>query len=54
MTKGGNNMDKNSIEKFLITQDKIDANKQETDKKQIKTDEKLTHITENFKFSQHS
>ena len=42
-------MDNKYDETFLIIQAAIDANKQETDEKQIKTDEKLTQIKENLK-----
>ena len=48
MPKGGNNMDTNSYEQFLIIESTIEANKQEADEKdmknaekQMKTDEKL-------------
>ena len=39
-------MDTKSDEKFLIIQDTIESNKQEADQKQMKTDEKITHLTE--------
>ena len=42
-------MDKKSDEQFLIIQAKIYANKQENNEKKIKTDEKLTQITEDLK-----
>ena len=42
-------MDTNSDEQFLIIQATVEGNNQETDEKQINTDEKLTHITENLK-----
>ena len=45
MPKGGNNMDTNSYEQFLIIESTIEANKQEADKNQFKTDEKLTLLT---------
>ena len=49
MKKVGNKMDNKSDEQFLVVQDEIDVNKQETEKKEINTDEKLTHITEDLK-----
>ena len=42
-------MDNKSDKQFLIIQVKIDSNKQETNEKQIKTDGKLTQITEDLK-----
>ena len=42
-------MDNNSDEQFIVIQATIDSNKQETDEKQMNTDEKLTQITENLK-----
>ena len=38
LKKGGNNMDNNSEEQFLIIQARVESNKQDTD-------EKLTQIT---------
>ena len=49
MQKGGNNVDNKSDEQFLIIQSLIEANRQETDEKQMNTDEKLTKITEDLK-----
>ena len=46
MPKGGKNMDNKSDEQFLIIQATIKANRKDTDEKQMKTDEKLTKITE--------
>ena len=46
MPKGGNKIDNKSDENFLIIQDTIEANKQEAAEKQIKTDEKITQLTE--------
>ena len=55
MPKGGNKMDTKSDEQFLIIQETIEANNQESDdkemktaEKQMKTDEKLTQLTENL------
>ena len=45
ITKGGNNMYNNYDEQFIITQSKIDANKKDTNQKQINTDDKLAHMT---------
>ena len=42
-------MDTKSDEHFLIIQSTIEANNQEVDEKQMKTDEKLTHLTETIK-----
>ena len=42
-------MDTKSNEQFLIIQDTIEANKKEATEKQMKTDEKITHLTENLK-----
>ena len=42
-------MDNKSDEHFLFIQSKIDDNKLETDEKQMKTDQKLTHLTEDLK-----
>ena len=39
-------MDNKSNEQFLFIQATVDANNQEADEKHMKTDEKLTHITE--------
>ena len=50
MTKGGNKIYRNSDEQFLIVQATIEANRQETDEKQMNTDDKITKITEEFKF----
>ena len=41
-------MDTKSYEQFLIIQSKIESTKQESDDKQMKTDEKLTQLTESF------
>ena len=41
-------MDTKSNEQFLIIEATIEANNQEADEKQMKTDEKLTLITENL------
>ena len=49
MQKGGNNVDNKSDEQFLVIQSLIEANRQETDEKQMNTDEKLTKITEDLK-----
>ena len=38
-----------SDEKFLIIQDTFEANKQDTNDKQMKNDEKITQITSNLK-----
>ena len=40
-------MDTNSDEQFLVVEDVIEANNQESDKNHKKTDEKLTLLTEN-------
>ena len=42
-------MDNKSDDQLLIIQVKIDSNKQDIDDKQMKTNEKLTHITEDLK-----
>ena len=42
-------MNNRSYEQFLVIQAKIDANKQETDGKQMKTDQKLTQLAEDLK-----
>ena len=42
-------MDNKYDEQFLIVQATVESNKQHTGQKQVKTDEKLTQITENFK-----
>ena len=49
MKKGVNNMDKKSDENFLIIQPTIESNREENDEKQMKTDEKITEITEDLK-----
>ena len=51
-------MDNKSYEQFLIMlstiqsniKSMIEANRQETDEKQMNTDDKITKITEEFKF----
>ena len=40
MPNGGHNMDTKSGEQLLIVQSTIEANRQENDEKQMKTDEK--------------
>ena len=42
-------MDNKSNEQLLIIQSTVESNKQETNEKQMKTDEKLAQITENLK-----
>ena len=42
-------MDDKSDEQFLIVQAKNDANKQDTNEKQMNTDEKISQITEDLK-----
>ena len=42
-----------SDEYFLVVEATIEANKQEADKNQLKTDEKLTILTENLQVLQH-
>ena len=42
-------MDNNSYEQFIIIQSTIEANRQESDEKQINTDKKLKKITEDLK-----
>ena len=42
-------MDNKSDEHFLFIRSKIDDNKLDTDEKQMKTDDKLTHLTEDLK-----
>ena len=42
-------MDNNYDEHFLFIRSKIDDNKLDTDEKQMKTDQKLTHLTEDLK-----
>ena len=42
MKKGGNKMENKSDEQFLIIQATVEAKNQETDDKQIETDDKLT------------
>ena len=49
-TKGGNEMDSKSDEKFIIIQSTIEVKRQEMDEKKINTDEKLTNITEDLRF----
>ena len=49
MPKGGNNMDTNSDEQFLVIKATIETNKQEADNNNNSTDEKLTLLTENHK-----
>ena len=46
MTKGVKKTDTNSDEQFLIIQYTIEANKKEAAEKQMKTDEKITQLTE--------
>ena len=41
-------MDTKSDEQFLVIEATIESNKQEADKNQMKTDEKLTLLTENI------
>ena len=41
-------MDTKSDEQFLVIEATIESNKQEADKNQMKTDEKLTLLTENL------
>ena len=41
-------MDTKSDEQFLIIQDTFEANKQEAAEKKMKTDEKITQLTENL------
>ena len=48
MPKGGNKMDTKSDEQFLTVEATIKANKQEADRNQVKTDKKLTKITEDL------
>ena len=45
MPKRGNKMDTKSDSKFLVIESAIESNKQEADKNQMKTDEKLTLLT---------
>ena len=42
-------MDNKSDEQFLIIQSKMDANMLDTNEKKMRTDDKLTHLTEDLK-----
>ena len=48
MPKGDNKMDTKSVQQFLVIKVTIEANNQEDDKNKMKSDEKLTLITENL------
>ena len=48
MPKGGNKIYTKSYEQFLVIEATIKSNKQEADEKQMKTDDKLTLLTENL------
>ena len=48
MPKGGNKMDTKSDEQFITIKATIEANRQEADRNQVKTDAKLTKITEDL------
>ena len=48
MPKGDNKMDTKSVQQFLVIKVTIESNNQEDDKNKMKSDEKLTLITENL------
>ena len=50
MPKGGNKMDTKSDEQFLVIEATIESNNKESDKNQMKTDDKLALLTENLQF----
>ena len=49
MPEGGNKMNNKSDKQFIVIKDTVETNKLEADKNQVKTDEKLTLLTDNQK-----